>query len=509
MMQMQSLQAQMKAMQAQIDKQAAEEKKTTAAAPATGEFLQRTSDSSLSFKMPSGGGVTLYGNLDVSLDDVTNGINSAPNNTGGAINVPYGKNGYLPAISSNNTNVGLRGFQPIAGMSTTQFVWQVQANFGVSINSGTRMTNSNQSNSVGGTLASGTSYIGLASKEWGSMKVGKTYAPYQSATDVFNPFAGQLGNMNVVMGNSGGDNRVEFGTPLEHSIWYGSPDYNGFSYAALYSPGQNRAVDSSAIPSGSSDCAGGNIPGSGGSVSPGGVFACNDGSFSNVVSANVVYDNKKDWYLTAAYEMHQNVNRSSDLAPGTLGFTNDQLNAMDTANESAAKIGALYKFDSTGTSIGAIFESLKRDVPAILNYQNERQRNGTWLVITQKLPDANQLSFGWAHAGTAVGDPSQHNDGGPTGIAGNPGQAPNNSANMFTLALKHQVDRNMSFYADIAETVNSAAAHYDLGAGGHGTTTDCHDAGGPIPANGGITGSPNCWAGTHITGVSVGMNYKF
>jgi hypothetical protein len=64
-------------------------------------------------------------------------------------------------------------------------------------------------------------------------------------------------------------------------------------------------------------------------------------------------------------------------------------------------------------------------------------------------------------------------------------------------------------YANVAETVNSTFAHYDLGAGGHGIKTDCHDAGGLIPASGGESSSPNCWAGTTIQGVTVGMRYKF
>ncbi len=468
-------------------------------------FLQRVRDDSLSFKMPGGGGLTLYGNLDVSVDDVTNGLNRI--STAGVGNSPYGNNGYLAAISGNSTNIGLRGFQPIGGWKDTQFLWQAQVNFGVTTNPATKLTNSNQSNAVAGTLGSGTSYIGLGSKTWGSVKVGKTYAPYALATNVFNPFAGQLGSMNVVMGNTGGDNRVEFGTPLDHSIWYGSPNWNGLSFAALFSPGQNRAVDSSAIPQGESDCAGGNIPGSGGSLAPDGVTTgCNDGAFSNVFSASLVYDDKQAWYLTGAYELHQNVNRSSDLAPGTFGYTAAQLVSMDTARESAAKIGAMYRFKSTGTTVGVLYETMKRNVPSALSYQNERQRHGTWFVIEQKLPGANQLNFGWAHAGTALGDPGAHNDG---NIAGFPGNTPNNSANMYTLALIHQVDRNLSFYVDYAQTVNGPASHYDLGAGGHGGTTDCHDSGGPIPANGGITGSPECWAGANLRGISVGARYRF
>jgi len=38
-------------------------------------------------------------------------------------------------------------------------------------------------------------------------------------------------------------------------------------------------------------------------------------------------------------------------------------------------------------------------------------------------------------------------------------------------------------------------------------TTDCHDA--SLPASGDQTGSPVCWAGGHLQGVSLGLNGKF
>jgi len=43
------------------------------------------------------------------------------------------------------------------------------------------------------------------------------------------------------MGNTGGDNRVEFGTRLDHALWYESPKFGGgFQFNALFAPGQNR-----------------------------------------------------------------------------------------------------------------------------------------------------------------------------------------------------------------------------------------------------------------------------
>ncbi len=126
---------------------------------------------------------------------------------------------------------------------------------------------------------------------------------------MFNPFSGMLGDYSVIMGNSGGDNRVEFGTRLSHAIWYELPNWNGLKFNVLFAPGQNRADDSGNLAAGESDCAGGNDPTSGGNT----LVSCSDGAFSNAVSASLTYTNGP-LYMLGAYEFHQNVNRSSDLA---------------------------------------------------------------------------------------------------------------------------------------------------------------------------------------------------
>jgi hypothetical protein len=480
----------------------------------SGNFLQRTRDDSLTFSTGrSGGGVTFYGNFDVSIDDTTNGISTAHNDgaltNGGAGTGPFGNTGWIPAISTNNTYVGLRGFQPVGGWDSAQFLWQIQTNIALTAIAGTGETNSTVSNGVTGALSTGTTYLGFGNAGYGSLKIGKTYAPYDISTQVFNPFRGMLGSMGVIMGNTGGDNRIEFGSLLEHSLWYESLNYNGLSFSALFSPGQNVANNSNNLPMGGSNCAGGDTPGNGGNVNLEGQVGCNDGGFSNAFSTSVVYDDKKAWYATAAYEVHEKVNRSSDLAGETAiptGYTSAQLDAQDVATEWAAKVGVMYTFDSTGTAIGGIYEWMRRDVPQDLAYQNERSRNGSWFLIEQNFSGGNQVNFGWGHAERAEGDPGQHND---STIAGSPGQRPDNSANMYTIALIHQVDRNLSFYTNYAITENGPAAHYDLGAGGHGYYVDCHDAGGPISASGTIDSGPNCWTGTKIQGFTAGMKYRF
>jgi predicted porin len=264
---------------------------------------------------------------------------------------------------------------------------------------------------VNGALFNRNTYVGLSSPEWAAIKIGKTTGPYQNSTAAFNPFLGQIGDYAVVMGNSGGDNRVEFGTRLDHSICYESPSLAGFQFNLLFSPGQNRADDSSNLAAGASDCAGGNIPGSGGTFP----VACNDGAFSNAISTNLSYTNGP-FYTTAAYERHFKVNRQSDISgifglPGVAATPDvSALFNADVADEDAFKIGAHYRFP-TKTTVGGIFESLHRYVPADLAFQNERQRYGTWLFVSQDLTDRDSIHFGWAHAFKRPGDPGQHNSG--------------------------------------------------------------------------------------------------
>jgi predicted porin len=460
------------------DKQAQIEQKVAAATmdPGSHQFLERKAGDGIIF-LTRGGEVSLYGNLDISIDDTTKGLSG--------MSGVAGNGGWLPAISTNMSYVGIRGFQAISN-TQFKFLYQLETQIDVSATSGTGDTNSNTSNAVKGGLTSRNSFIGISSPTMGAFKIGKTDAPYKTSTARMNPFSGMLGDYAVIMGNTGGDNRVEFGTRLDHALWYESPDMHGFSFNALISPGQNRGYDNSNIAAGESDCSGGNVPGSGGTPA-----ACNDGSYGNAYSASLSYS-KGPLYLTAAYELHKGVNRTSDLAA---------YDPNDVANEDAAKVGVQYKFPSK-TTISAIYENMRRHVPAYLDYQNERSRSGYWLALSQDLSPADSLHFGWGHANQATGDPGQHNTAG--------GLSSDNVANLYTLAWKHQVDKNFSTYVDYAMTANHASAHYDLGAGGRGVTTDCHDASNPdssgFDPNG---GAPHCFAGGKLQGVSAGMKYVF
>src|SRR6476659_2700427 len=325
----QANQAEAQAAQAKATAADARAKAHVASIPGLGDidsnghrFLERKPGKDTTFYTP-GGEITAYGQLDVSFDGATKNAKSGPVAPDGS--TPVGNFGWMPDISTNISYLGVRGFQRLfdtggcklwvksgpceAPPSYFNFVYQFEAGIDISVTPGNRQDNSKLANGVNGALFSRNSYIGLASGQWGAIKIGKTDAPYKNSTAAFNPFVGTWGDYAVVMGNSGGDNRVEFGTRLSHSVWYESPNWSGLQFNVLFSPGQTRNNDSSNIPQGEPDCSGGNDPTSGGNT----LISCSDGAFNNAVSANISYTNGP-LYMTAATEWHQNVNRQSDLA---------------------------------------------------------------------------------------------------------------------------------------------------------------------------------------------------
>ncbi|HLX31112.1 MAG TPA: porin [Casimicrobiaceae bacterium] len=483
--QMEALQKQLDAVKAQLQTMQAQQ---APAAPAAGggSFLQLKPGPGVHFLVPGGGDVQFYGNLNVSFDYGTKGLKSDYGVNGG---MPVGKMGWEPDISSNLSALGLRGTHPLH--SDLDFVWQLEAGIDISATPGTKETTSNTSDVVNGALFSRNSFLGFAGKDWGGVRIGKNETPYKTSTDPLNPFSGMFGDYRVIMGNTGGDNRVEFGLRAAHAIWYESPDWSGFSFKAMFSPGQNRDDTSSIVAEAEPDCTGGNIPGSG-ATPP----LCNDGSFGDLWSISGLYK-QGPLYVTAAYELHKNVNRTSDLA---------NLDPRDVGDETAVKVGVQYKFP-TKTTVDFVWERTHRDLPSDLEFQNERSRpNATWLAATQQITDRDSISAGWAHASKSKGFLGVHNtpDNQTTF---------DNSANMYTIAWRHAIDRYLSIYADYALTVNAADAHYDLGAGGHGVTIDCHDST-PLAAfdatTGGVTNTgPHCYSGGRLQGISFGVQYQF
>jgi predicted porin len=489
--QLSDLQAKLDAMQRQIQELKAQigsvqqtQKKQEQAAPATGNFMKP--GNSLTFQV-GGGEVTLYGHVDVSLDDQTNGMRGFINN-GAPVT---GNNGYVPDISSNLSYFGVRGQRPIDNDLTALFQFETEVAFAATPGASDQAPDGTAQKF---SLGSRNSFIGMRSKEMGTIKIGKTDTPYKTSTGRMDPFASTPGDYNAIIGNSGGDNRAEFDARLAHSIWYESPKMGGFSFGLLASPGQNRSTNTGLYAMGEPDCTGGNstagMNGNNSQPNP-----CEDGSFGNAYSAAVVYQ-AGPLYATAGYELHKGVNRIGDeIIPGTIGVR----------DESAYKVGVQYALP-TDTTLNFMVERLKRD--AITPALDERTHTATWFAVTQKLTRFDDLNFGWAHAGRTPGQPDQGIQD-RFGNANGPGPS-DNSANLYAFGYKHRFnDNRTTAYLVFARLKNDYWAHYSLGAGGHGLPTRNYVG---DKFNGGCLDGGNCgppFTGNTAQAVSVGMTYNY
>lgn len=432
--------------------------------------------------------IQFYGHADLSMDSMTNGLKNAHVSPGGP--TASGNNSWLADIASNNSSFGIRGAHPIN--DDLSAIFQLEADVVYASTTGASDI-APDATAQKGQLGSRNSFLGLKSTKYGAIMLGKTDTPYKSSTGKMDPFANTIGDYNAIMGNTGGDSRVEFDQRLSHSIWYQSPNLSGWSFSGLISPGQNRSTDTELYALGEPDCTAGNSINSPSGSNPSNGSVCNDGSFGTAYSASLAYK-QGAFNAIAAYELHKNVNRIGDEDTGQAGM-------VGIRNESAYKLGGTYAFN-TGTTVNFIYERLERD--AITSGLNERTRSGTWLALTQKLTANDALNFGWAHAFRTPGQPTNgvvDMNGNGTVIGQN-----DNSANLYDLSWVHNLDKKTSMYLVYSRLVNGPTAHYALGAGGHGIVTRNYEG---DKYNGGCAGDCSLVGGYTAQGVSIGMTYDF
>ncbi|HXC20011.1 MAG TPA: porin, partial [Steroidobacteraceae bacterium] len=227
MQRMDALQKQVEALQKQ---QAAPPPVVTAppapppAAPPAGPALAKQAPPEPAFEKFAKG---FYGTLDVSADYVTKGMSdlgafhySPYDGTGvytqtGQKVGPVGRVGWQADLSTNKSVLGYRGSHTIPG-GAFDFIYQIEVQPSITSAPGASTGYTAQSNVTKAGIGYGNSFVGISNNELGKLKAGTTYTPYKQSTDRMNPFSGMLGDYAVVMGNTGGDNRVEFGTRLDH-----------------------------------------------------------------------------------------------------------------------------------------------------------------------------------------------------------------------------------------------------------------------------------------------------
>ncbi|HEV7815256.1 MAG TPA: porin [Janthinobacterium sp.] len=414
-----------------------------AAAPLTAAQPAAAPDAPLTTHI-GGAELTLYGMADLSADS--------------------GKNGrqHLNQVSSNESFLGVRGGKDL-GSTGFRAIFQIET-----------MAEISGTPTAASAVASRNSFAGIEG-HFGRIMLGKFDAPYKRATAAMDPFAASLGDYNAIMGNSAGEGRAEFDDRLPHAIAYESPNIGGFSFSALFSPGQKLddlpAASNNAFPQGELVCSGSQQTSLNGATpnTAGTQTLCNDGAFKNAWSAALTYVSGP-LLATVDWEMHDAANRTSD-AGGIV------------SNESAAKVGLSYSFP-IGNRVSAIYEKLYRN-GGINPAQNERARSGYYFSDVQDLSHDVDLMGAWAHAGQTPGSPKF------------PGLA--DTADLYSIGLKYHIDKQASLYLIGAYLKQDAGAHYGLGAGeGHGAPilSPRTNTGGPLP-------------GQTLSAISTGFQYGF
>jgi predicted porin len=419
--------------------------------------------------------VTLYGHVDVS---------------GDLFNPSVYDQGTKFGIASNGSYFGIRARHNLAPYGYDGYAFLAQFESQVDVASAPTER-----------AAFGTrdSYVGIEGP-YGTIKAGKTDTPYKKATAAFDPFANTIADYNSLIGNTGGDNRAEFDWRMNHAVWYESPIWKGFQFSALVSPGQNYAPDNSDFAYGdlgqcngaSARGSGSNFPNTGGAL-PGNIGgnACTDGSFGNAYSAAATYKNGP-LTLIASAELHEGVNRHGDdgLEPAFIGtplfgavfLPNGQQVMTGVANEWAAKVGGGYQIkDGLGTlQLYAMYEWIRRDVPAAFEPFNERSKDDFYASASQRIGDHWQISASYTRAGNTPGAPaclSLNNVNAPV-ACGSPGpiiqlgQYQQNQfsevANQYSAGIRYWFTNWASVYLVGTYLQQGMGAHYCLGASGHG-----------------------------------------
>mgnify|MGYP003693645403 CR=1 FL=1 len=180
--------------------------------------------------------------------------------------MPVGNMGWMSAISTNLSYLGLRGNHPIR--DDLAFIWQLGSrdrHIGNARHEGDELEHERrrQWRTVLAQQLRRIQREGLGQRDASASRRRRTSS--RPIASIRSP--GMIGDYRVIIGNTRRRQSRRIRYSRAHAIWYNSPNWSGFSFSAMYGPGQNRSNSSDPIGANSSlasaeqDCAGGNIPG--------------------------------------------------------------------------------------------------------------------------------------------------------------------------------------------------------------------------------------------------------
>lgn len=277
--------------------------------------------------------VTLYGTLNASFENVrARGCSSAG---AACVDLP-GRN----RVSSNSSNIGVRGSEPLGGGTNAWF----QAESSVNLDAG------------GGTWASRNSGVGLNGTAWGTILLGFWDTPYKVSTGRLDPFGNTTiaAYSSIVGGTSTSGtsdnitNRQSFDRRQQNVVQYWTPNWGGFSARVAYGANEERNTTTPRNP--------------------------------RLWSAGVTFE-RGPFFVTAAYEEHEQYANTATVE----------------TDDKAWKVGAAFRIANAHT-IGAMFERIEYEG----NLGSAGALTGTQFFLTSVagLPKAVQCPTAAACSGT-------------------------------------------------------------------------------------------------------------
>lgn len=342
--------------------------------------------------------VTIGGKMHFSVDSLK-GANAAGNDLVSKTNV-----------SSNASNIYFKGTEDLGnGLSA---IWQVQTYFSARGTAGTGGFES------GDGVGAGNTYLGLSSKSWGTVLLGKHESPFKLVGRKVDLFGDSLGdNRNIVSNPNGavvtaGTSPTSLGWDLRPNnvVAYATPNLNGFTGKIAYvtnittTPAQDGSTGTSI-----------------------------NAAAVNAWSASAVYENGPI-YAGLGYERH-------NYSKGATGDNRNDEKAWRLSggyNFGAFRVVGLYQRES-GLWIDSNNADAKRTVWGLGGAYT--MGANTFKLQYYKAGDIKNTSYSWA------------NDSGAT---------------MWALGVDHKLSKRTSVYAVYARTNNDRYAKYSAFGGGHG-----------------------------------------
>ena len=364
--------------------------------------------------MADNGNVTIYGEFAGSVDSVDGGSYSPTTaatlfpRTGG---IDAATTERRTRVSSNNSFLGFKGSEDLGnGLSA---IWQFEQSIAIDQQSkndsgpGTGITG-------GGNQSHRTTFVGLASKQMGTVQLGLIDTPFKTSLGPLDAFGQHtLADYRSIMGMVGGQNLASF--RAQNAVQYISPNMGGFTIKGLYSAANEGGNDIAAA---------GNTGGVVGVGNP------------HLYSISGTYASGP-LYATLAYEDIKSVSN----------FNNDfQYKNWRT--------GVAYKLGDLKIGLG--YERIKGDGAVAVGSANTISRNAWYVPVTYDMGN-NTLKLAFTKAGSS----NQTNAAGKD-LSGSDG------AKQWSLGVDHNFSKRTKLYALYTRVNNDSNGSYTLGGGATG-----------------------------------------